>query len=660
MEETLLHDIVVIFGLSIAVLLFCFRFSLPSIVGFLFTGVLGGPYALGLIQSDQDVEILANIGIVLLLFIVGMEFSFKKISEYKRYFLIGGTLQVFLTVLLGFLVGLCTGSSLGASLFLGFLLSLSSTAIVLRLLEEKRESDTPHGRVILGIMIFQDMVAIPMMLLIPFLGGTHSEWHIESLYIFIKGFLALGAVIFCAVKLIPRLLYYVAKTKNRELFLLSIFMICASVAWLTSGMGLSLSLGAFLAGLIISDSEYRTEAVGDILPFQDIFTSFFFVSIGMLLNLEFFWQNAPYIIFITMLLMGAKAFLGGIATFCLGMPIRTVCITAFAISQIGEFSFVLAKAGMQVSLSTAYQYQLFLAVSLLSMVLTPLLMQVAPSLGSYLLRLPIPVILKTGFRPLQTKENFQLKNHVIIVGFGLSGRNLASSCREANIPYVILEMNAETVKKERRNGEPIHFGDASHESVLHHANLEEARAIAVVINDPHAVNRIVQAARKINKSIYIVVRTRYLSDMKEIYNMGADEVIPDEFGSSVEVLARVLKKYQTPTDDIQKIVSKVHVEGYEMIRLLYQEAITLKDFTFPGLAIDTVKVAEGAHVANKTLNEIELRKSHQLTALLIKRGEETFSTIHGETSILPHDVVVLLGTQEKLSQASPLFKTPSL
>ena len=560
-EIPLLHDIVIIFGLSIAVLLLMYRIHLPAVVGFLVTGVLCGPHALGLIRDEGDVQILANIGIILLLFTIGMEFSFKKIMEYWSYFLIGGSLQVVLTVFGGMGIGLILGRPIGESIFLGFLLSLSSTAIVLRLLSERMESDSPHGRIIVGMMVFQDIIAIPMMLAVPLLGGAAKAFTAEMVWVFLKGIGILGVVLVCADKIVPFLLYRIARTRSRELFLLAVFTICSSVAWLTSHMGLSLSLGAFLAGLIISESDYRTEALGDILPFQDIFTSFFFVSIGMLLNINFFLEQPFTILAITFGVILLKACAAGLSCFFLKMPLRTIVLTALAMSQIGEFTFVLARSGEAIHLGSEYHYQLFLVVALLSMAFTPSLIAVAPFVANQLLRLPFPAWLKTGLRNPEKKQH-AFKDHTLIIGYGVSGQTLARSSKTSNIPYVILEMNADTVKREKLKGEPIYFGDGTHEAVLHHANIKEAKVAAILINDAAATNRIIELARKLNPKLYIIVRTRYLTDLRPLLEKGADQVVADDFGSSVEVFTRVLRAYEISSDTVDKMLKEMKVESY--------------------------------------------------------------------------------------------------
>lgn len=661
MDIPLLPDIVTIFGLSILVLLICHKLRLPEIVGFIITGILCGPHGLALVKAESEVQTLAQLGIILLLFAVGMEFSFKKILEYKRYFILGGSLQVGLTVLAGLLIGLIVNRPLRESLFLGFILALSSTAIVVRLLEKKRETDTPHGHLIMGVLIFQDIIAIPMLLTIPMLSGSTQAFDQSSLILLASGLVILGIVLFSAVKFVPPLLHHIAKTGSRELFLLSVLTICFTVAWLTASVGLSLSLGAFLAGLTISDTEYRTEAISDILPFQDIFTSLFFVSIGMLLDLAFVWHQLFLIVFVSLGVLSLKASLAGVTAFVLGMPLRTVVISAIALCQVGEFSFVLAKSGVSLGISDSFHYQLFLAVSLLTMAITPTLISFSPNLAELSLRLPLPVWVKSGHKSIIQKEKHGSRNHVIIVGYGLSGKNLARSAKEANVPYVIIDMNAETVKKERLRGEPIYFGDASHEHVLHHANISEARVIAVVINDAQASERIVEKARKLNQDLYILVRTRYLREMRAMIQLGADEVIPDEFGSSVEIFIRVLNKYHIPSNEVQKIVSAVRVEGYEMCRLLYKEPTTLSDLkiALSDVMIETFRVGEGSFISGKTLGEIELRKNFGVNAMLVQRGEETLKLLDAQTRLLSQDVVVVCGTHDYLSNLATIFKPAS-
>lgn len=657
MQVPILQDIIVIFGLSIGVLLFCHKFRIPTIVGFLITGVLSGPHGLGLVKSLNDVQTLADLGIVLLLFSVGMEFSLKKLLEFKRFFILGGILQVSLTALAGFVIAQYLERPFGESIFLGFLLSLSSTAIVLRVYDSFKESDTPHGRVSLGILIFQDIAAVPMMIFTPLLAGTQGNVDGSFLFLLGKGIVILVVVFICAERVVPLLLFYAAKTRSRELFLLSVLVICFSVAFLAQNIGLSLSLGAFLAGLIVSESECRYEALGDILPFRDIFTSFFFVSIGMLLNLHFVIDYPFAVLFGTIGILFLKTSIAALVALLVGMPLRTAILAGIALSQIGEFSFVLANSGIAYGLGTEYHYQLFLSIALLTMGLSPTLIGYGPAIANFLVKIPFPQKIKKGLSNLAHTASEQKKDHLIIIGFGLCGKNVALSCKEANIPYIILEINPITVKTEKEKGEPIYFGDATHESVIQHANIKEAIAVVVLINDPNAALRIVRQAKLLNPKAYLIVRTRYVQEMKTLLELGADDVIPDEFGSSIEIFTRVLKKYHVPAIDVEKIVGNIRNQGYEMQRLFYKSRTTFFDLelNLSDLGIENFRVHVSCPLANKTFQENELRKKYGVTVVTIKRDNQILTELTAETLILPDDILIMVGPQENLTNARKLF-----
>ncbi|MBV1767821.1 MAG: cation:proton antiporter, partial [Methanobacterium sp.] len=341
MAIPLLQDIVVIFGLSVIVLFIFHRIKIPSIAGFFLTGIIAGPNGLGLVSAVGEVQFLAEIGIIFLLFIIGIEFSFEKFSQLKRSVLMGGTLQVVLTFLIVFVIAQNLGVPVNESIFIGFLVSLSSTAIVFKFLQDKNEIDSPQGRISFGILIFQDIIVIPMILFTPLLVGTAGNLG-ASLFIFsLEG---IGIILFTIVSakwIVPRILYQIARLQSRELFLLSIITIIFAITWLTSTTGLSPALGAFLAGLIISNSEYSHQALGNILPFRDIFASFFFISIGMLLNVNFLIQYSLIIILIVLSILIIKSLIAGIVTAVMGFSLRIMVLVGLMLSQIGEFSFVL-------------------------------------------------------------------------------------------------------------------------------------------------------------------------------------------------------------------------------------------------------------------------------------------------------------------------------
>lgn len=565
----LIDEFLVIFALSIIVLLLCYRASIPAVVGFLLTGILCGPYGFGFVQDVEDVQSMANVGIILLLFTIGMEVSIKKIVELKRLFLIGGGAQVGLTVLIGYILAKLFGRSPAESIFWGCVLALSSTAVVLKMLVQKGESDTPHGRGVLAILIFQDFCAVPMMLITPILAGTEMNFDMDLLYNGLKGIAIIVGVFFAASWLVPVLLYRVARTRIRELFLLAIFSICLSVAWFSQLAGLSLSLGAFLAGLIISQSDFSQEAISDITPFQDLFTSFFFISVGMLLDVGFAMQHPILILSLALLVIFAKSMMATAAGVISGLSFRTAAWVGITLAQISEFSFVLAKVGADQGIAEPFEYQLFLAVAILSIALTPWLINYAHVWAGLWDALPIPQKYKKGFAAPKEVPVNELKDHVIVIGFGLAGRTLAKSCKESKIPYIIVEMNAVTVRQEHLNGEPIHYGDASHDSVLEHVRIHDAKIVAIVINDPVGAARIVKKIRQINQSVYIVMRTRYVQEVSYLHTLGANDVIPDEYGSAVEVFTRVLKTCGVEREKIQEIVTSSLLEGYNIVSLKY-------------------------------------------------------------------------------------------
>ena len=378
----LLADIVIIFTMSICVLFVCSRLQIPSIVGFLLTGVVGGPYGLGLIKAVHEVEVLAEVGVILLLFTIGLEFSLKALVRIRKSALLGGTLQVMLTILVtAALVRMQIGRSLGESLFIGFLVSLSSTAIVLKVLQERAEIETPHGKTSLAILIYQDLIVIPMMLFTPLLAGTKGEIGQSLLLLLAKGIGIILLVVVSARWIVPPVLYQIARTRSRELFLLSVVVLCFAIAWFTSSLGLSLALGAFLAGLILSESEYSYQALGSILPFRDVFTSFFFLSVGMLLDVGFLIERPGTIVSIVLIILVLKTSIAGFTAFFLRFPLRTSILVGLTLAQVGEFSFILARSGVTYGLLAGDGYQWFLAVSVLTMAVAPFIISVCSLCG---------------------------------------------------------------------------------------------------------------------------------------------------------------------------------------------------------------------------------------------------------------------------------------
>lgn len=685
--ESLLGNIDIILGVSILLLSIFHKFAVPSVLGFLVTGMLLGPYGLGLIGETQGVEILAEFGVIFLLFIIGVELSLKELWEIKKTVLAGGALQVLLTILLVFLLCTQLGFSRASSVFIGFLISLSSTAIVLKILQEKSEVYSPHGRTSLAVLIFQDIIIVPMILVTPLLAGVSQELTGSLSTLLLKGAGIILLVILSARYIVPRLLYYVAWTRSRELFLLSVIFICLSTALLTSSAGLSLALGAFLAGLVISESEYSQQTTGYITPFKDVFMSFFFVSIGMLLDVQYFLENPHVFILMAFAVISLKALSGAIATFLLGYPLRTTLLTGLALSQVGEFSFVLSKFGLEFNLLDQNTYQTFLAVSILTMGITPFVINGSPGIVDFFLRKVSNTKLVHGIYSnrlrsdkrhfgklhpeklhsdksypgsgkIEVGEELKLNDHLIIVGYGFNGRTVSKAAKTAGIPYIIIEINPEIVRREKARGERIYYGDATYEAVMEHAGIRDARILVIGISDPAATRKTVKMVKHLNPNIHIIARTRYLREMGPLRALGAEEVIPEEYETSVEVFVRLLEKYLIPGEDIEKLVREVRADGYGMLRKL-SDGKTVnfnirKDL--PGIEIIVIRVNEGSEIAGKTLIDMELRKKHGVTVLSVRRGSDMIHVPEGCSLIQANDVCILLGKPRKLHDARRFFE----
>jgi CPA2 family monovalent cation:H+ antiporter-2 len=561
----LLNDLLILLLASLPIAFLCSRFRLPVMVGFMLTGVLIGPAGLGWINNGQEVEMLAEIGVVLLLFTIGLEFSLKRLLEMKRLVLGGGGLQVMLTMLV--VVGICRalGRSFPQALFFGFLFALSSTAIVLKSYMDRLEIDTPHGRAGVGILLFQDLCIVPMMLLTPILSGQEGSSLGNIARRLGVALAVIAGIIVAARAIVPFLLRHIVRLRSPEVFILFVVLLSLGTAWLTSLFGMSMALGAFVAGLVLSESEYSHQIVSDILPFRDVFNSIFFISIGMLLSLSSLFEHLFVVLLWVVALIVGKALITLLAVRLLSHSVRVATLVGLGLAQVGEFSFLLAKVGAAQGLLLTDDYQRFLAAAILSMIATPWLISVAPRFGLFLQARLSPQSLLEPRLARQTGEH-ELTNHVIIVGYGLNGRNLASVLQRREIPFLVLELNAETVRRARATGVPIVYGDAVRRDVLLHAGVLRAAVLVVAISDQLATRHAVALARELRPELHLIVRTRYLSEVPELYKLGATQVIPEEFETSIEIFARVLGTYGVAPAVIQQEAEAVRGAGYEVLR----------------------------------------------------------------------------------------------
>ena len=655
-------ELVLLLALSVGIAYLCYRVGLVPIAGFLLAGVVVGPGALGLVEDRALIDVLAEIGVILLLFTIGIEFKLEKLAQIGREVFVGGGLQVGLTVAIVSLGLLVFGVPVSIGIYTGFLVALSSTAIVLGLLADRAESDTPTGQLSLAVLIFQDLAIIAMVLLVPMLGGEGGSGLDVALALG-KAVLLIAAVLLLARSVVPWILRKVAYARRTELFLLTVVAICFGTAWVTSLAGVSLALGAFLAGLVVSESAYSEYALSEVLPLRTLFNAVFFVSVGMLLDIRFVVDNAMLVLGAVAVVLIAKGLITGASVLLMGYPVRIAAAVSLSLVQIGEFSFVLDRAGRTVGLSPmglgTTGEQAFIAVTVLLMIATPGLMKAGRPLGEWLERTPVG---RLGRRKMPAADGpRKIEDHVIVIGYGLAGRRLSRLLREVQIPFEVIDLNPRSLEVAEADGVDMLVGDASRLPILQHAAVDRAKLLVVAINDPSAALRIVQQAHLANPTLQIIVRTRFIRDVEALHELGADVVVPEELETAVRIFAQVLGAYMVPRDEIEEKIRTLRADDYGIFRGSIQEAhlMVLQGLDEEGLHTRAVAVRPGAPVEGKTLAEMRLRADHGLTVLAIRRDGRTLANPDGSFRVQPGDRLVLIGSADQFVACADLFRETS-
>jgi len=649
---------VIIVILTVLFLYIGLRLKVPGIVSFLVLGMLVGPYGLGLITSWEAIDTFGNVGIMILLFTIGLEFSFRELLTSWRTIIIGGTIQICTTAVIIILVSAHFGMTFNEALIFGFIVSLSSTAIVTKILQEKGQVDSLQSRTLLGILIFQDLAIIPMILISSLLVGSGGH-DMTALPLQVgKVALIILIIIIMARFVIPALLFRVAREKNRELFVITLTGICILIAWLTSEAVHSFTLGAFIAGLIIGESDYNINALGHIIPFRDVFSSIFFLSIGMLLNTHTVFTNFYYVAMFVIIIIVVKILTGFLASVAIGMPLRVCIFTGLALCQIGEFSFVLAKNGLDTSLISDGVYQIFLAGAIITMALTPYFMNASPRVVDLVYRIASGLKLKLPSETAPEKDE-ELHDHIIIAGFGITGRSVAQTATIAGIPYIAIELNPEIIRQERSGFcSHIMFGDAVQEEVLEHAGIRRARTLVVAVSDQEAIPWIVHTARRLAPELYILARTRHVRNVRYLLEMGADEIISEEFEVSLEIFSRTLRRYNIPEKEIEFIIRR----GRDMEKIISSKSIDSemqqKD---PGMSfhdgrIHTFLIRPGSGVEGKTIGELGIKPRFDIGDVGIRSSGKTLRQIDPAHTLKSGEVLIMFITDEIAREISSLFE----
>lgn len=568
-EFPLLSELLVVIFMSLVVVCALRRLKVPPVVGFLVAGALIGPGGLGLISDRETVEVLAELGVVLLLFTIGLKFSIQEVLRLKAWVLGAGSLQVLLTI--GAVMLYCQYRGLPATqgAFYGFLAALSSTAIVLKLQEEHGDTNTPYGRFSVSLLIFQDIAVVPMLLLVPMLGAAETDWG-QVAWGLGRSLLLLAAIALAARLIFPRLLEAVVGTRSPEVFTLTVILVAMGTAYISGEAGLSLALGAFLAGVIISETHYSHHVTAQIMPLRDTLSSLFFVSIGMLVQ-PAQWLSEPLIVVggaAGLLLLKALVVCGIVLVF--GIGIRSALATALSLAQVGEFSFVLAGAGLAAGLLPQSVYESFVSISVLTMAATPPLI----SLGRRLAGRSGPLArmehrVREGLRQAEEAgeelEEETLEDHVILVGYGVNGRNVGRALDTMGVDYIVLELNPNTARELRESGKRVIYGDACQEGLLKLAQIHTARAMVISIADAVAARCVAAIARTQAPNLHVIVRTRFVAEVAQLQAQGVDAVVPEEFETSLQLVALVMEAYGAPHRAIEREKDLIRSENYAML-----------------------------------------------------------------------------------------------
>jgi len=640
----LIEDLAVLLLVSLPINLLFHKLKLPSVMGYLIAGVVIGPYGGQLIDDIESVKHLAEIGVILLLFVIGLEFSLTRLlKDLVSVCGIGG-LQLALTAgTAGWIVHLY-GFEQNQSIALGLLVALSSTAIVLKMITDSAEIDTLHGKLCIGTLLFQDLCVVPIMLLVPLLAQAGAISHMDFFFAMFQSIAAVVAIFFLSKLIVPSMLAWIAHTGNKEHLTLSVIFIILITGWVSHKMGLTLAMGALIAGMIISDSEYNHQIIIDILPLRDYFSSIFFISVGMLLQVGVFFDSVLFCMALVASVILFKMFLTFLSCILFRTPIRISLIVGMRLAQIGEFSLILAAISLEQGLLNNYQYQVLLIVSILSMLVTPLMIQISSKLSIWI------------FSNMKTEESKDkkeeaLNEHVIISGYGLGGRTLAKVLQEAQIPFMVLELSGEKVKRALTEGLMTHYGDCTQAETLLRAGVKRARMIVYAINDQVSTERAVRLTRKLNPDIKIMVRTRLTSQVEELKAAGADEVIPEEFETSIEIFCRVLRDYRIPNNIIEQQVELIRMEGYSMFRGLSLNTESLKKFStyLTATLTESYFILEGSWICGKTLSEINI--SSGSTIIAVVRKNQPHPNPGSGFLILSGDILILFGSHMQLNKA---------
>lgn len=658
-----LEEITIIATVSVIVTLLLGRLKLPVVAGLVLSGALVGPHGLSLAKDLKTIELIAEVGVVFLLFTIGLEFSLTRLKHIFRQVAIGGLLQVSATATITTLIALALDRTLPEAIVYGFVFALSSTALVLRTLNERNELDAPHGKFIVGTLIFQDLCIVPMVLIIPLLSqglDNLSVWKEVGLAMGQAGLMVIGLFV-CSRKLVPLFFKWVDASRSSEVFILTVLCLCIGTAYLTSLTGLSLALGAFLAGMIVADTDFRHRAMGDILPLKDVFVSFFFVSLGMFLNIEVLINQSGEVAILLFAFLFGKGLIATLAAICMRFPPRAAWLAGVGLAQFGEFGFVLLQLAMKENVVSNEAVAPLLNAGILSMILTPIFVYKAPhfTAGERILD-PLAKLLRAKSAKDLEEKTVGHNDHIIIIGYGISGQLLASSLRTLSIETVVLEMNSENVTLGRDRGDPVYYADATSSEALGHAHIESCRAVVVMINDHAATERVLASIDRLEVDIPVFVRTQYMTGIEDFTKFQPAGVVSCEIEGGLEVLSQVLRKLEVPRNVIIREIDHARSQTMHSDREFKETPLPLREHEeLKSLTVENILLINGSQVEGKSPKQLDLAEKTGVLVIAIRRKDSLLLHRLADTILEAGDVVYCIGSKTDLEIVTALFD-PSL
>ena len=644
-----LGQLLITLGLALVVLVACARVRIPPVVGLILTGAVVGPAGLKLVADRHLVELFAEVGVVLLLFSVGLELSLERLARAQRAFAVAGPLQALCTAGATILVAMTFGLSFAQSTFIAFLTVLSSTAVVLKLYNDRRELRTPAGELSLGILLFQDLAMVPMVVVTPLLAGV-GEGGLAALGTRLGGaVLAAIAAFVLARVLLPPMLRILAGTGAREAFLLGALVLGVGMAYLTGVLGLSPALGAFLAGVAAAETRYHHQLMADVGPFRDVFTSLFFVSLGMMVVLPKSAAGAGAVLAVALGAFLLKTGTGFVAIRAAGFASGTALTTSMGLAQLGEFSFLLLALGLREQLLPMAVHETLVSAAVLTLLATPLALRIAPRLAARLPNTP----------PASTPED-ELRDHVILVGYGQTSRILGRVLKDGGFRYEIVDLSEHDAERARVDGHPVMFGDASRPEILQAAGVERARVLVVAISDLAAEMRIVRIARDLNPNLRIVAVARTTDEIERVARLGSDRVVALEFESAIEVLHEVLGSFHVPANVIRAQARALRGEDYRILRsdrVSRRASEALLDALVEGTT-EVARVRPGSPAAGNSLRGLDLRRHSKASVIALVREGDSIGNPDPDLELRVGDDLVIVGAHAEVAAALVLLRPP--